>query len=134
MAVPNPRILIVEDALDIQALLRHLLKGYDLTLVANVAEALTAAAENDFDLFMLDINLGEARTGVDLLNDLRALPQHASTPAMACTAYALHTDREHFLGQGFDAYLPKPFSRMQLNEAIELAFQGEAIQPDTVAV
>ena len=134
MAAPNPRILIVEDALDIQALLRHLLKGYELTLVPNVAEALTAAAENDFDLFMLDINLGEARTGVDLLNDLRALPQHASTPAMACTAYALHTDREHFLGQGFDAYLPKPFSRMQLNEAIELAFQGEAIQPDTVAV
>lgn len=134
MAASQSRILIVEDALDIQALLRHLLKEYELTVVPSVEEALVAAAENNYDLFMLDINLGEARTGVDLLNDLRALPNHASTPAMACTAYALHTDREHFLGQGFDAYLPKPFSRVQLNEAIELAFQGEAVEPDPVTV
>lgn len=134
MAASQSRILIVEDALDIQALLRHLLKDYDLTVVQNVEDALAAAAENDYDLFMLDINLGEARTGVDLLNDLRALPQHVATPAMACTAYALHSDREHFLSQGFDAYLPKPFSRVQLNEAIELAFQGEAVESDTMTV
>ena len=123
MTASKPHILIVEDAPDIQALLRHLLKAYDLTVVANVKEAINAASNHDFDLLMLDINLGEARTGVDLLNTLRALPHHASTPALACTAYALHTDREHFLAEGFDAYLPKPFSRRQLHEAIKLAFK-----------
>lgn len=118
----DARILVVEDAPDIQALLRYLLRDYSLTVVTNVEEALSAAAEDAFDLLLLDINLGEARTGVDLLHDLRALPQYATTPALACTAYALYSDREHFLAQGFNAYLSKPFSRVQLNEALANAF------------
>ena len=132
MKLSNARILVVEDAPDIQALLRHLLRDYELTIVANVEEALYAATEGDFDLLLLDINLGEDRTGVDLLGDLRALPQYATTPALACTAYALHADREHFLAQGFDAYVAKPFSRTDLLDTIDMALKGEVAQSNTL--
>ena len=82
------RILIVEDDPHIQLLLRHLLRPwFHLDLAVNVDEALDIAAENPFDLFLIDINLGELRTGVDLLGLLRRIPAYDATPAVACTAY-----------------------------------------------
>jgi CheY-like chemotaxis protein len=115
------RILAVEDNPDTQTLLRYLLRPhYDVHLVPHVEEALTAAGEGQFSLFVLDINLGEQRTGIDLLHRLRAMDAHRSTPALALTAYAMPGDRDRFLREGFDAYVSKPFTRNELLEAIEV--------------
>ncbi len=113
------RILAVEDNTDTQTLLRYLLRPYyDVHLVPRVDEALVAAEERQFDLFVLDINLGEQRTGIDLLHRLRALPIYRTTPALALTAYAMPGDRDRFLQEGFDAYVSKPFTRNELLQAI----------------
>ena len=40
-------------------------------------------------------------------------------PILAVTAYALPGDEERFIEAGFDAYLPKPFTRDQLLWALE---------------
>ena len=89
MPVTNirPRILIVEDDRCIQVLYRYLLKArFDVQLVDNVDDAIHLAAHEHFDLFLLDINLGEMRTGADLLGLLRKMPAYSATPAVACTA------------------------------------------------
>ncbi len=118
------RILAVEDDPDIQNLLRHFLQArFDVEFVHSIDDAL-AAARHPFDLFLLDIHLKEQRTGVDLLRELRRLPASRETPAIACTAYALHGDRDRFLGLGFCAYLEKPFSRETLIETIQEALTG----------
>ena len=110
------RILIVEDDPHIQLLLRHLLgPWFDLELAVTVDEALHMAAEHPFDLFLIDINLGAGRTGVDLLWDLRKMPDYQATPAVSCTAYALRGDRERFIGYGFDEHIDKPFEPRQLH-------------------
>lgn len=115
------RILAVEDNPDTQTLLRYLLRSrYDVQLVAHVEEALKAATEGSFDLFILDINLGEQRTGIDLLHRLRTMPKHRTTPILALTAYAMPGDRDRFLKEGFDAYVSKPFTRNELLEAIQV--------------
>lgn len=115
------RILAVEDNPDTQTLLRYLLRGrYDVHLVPHVEEALQAASAGIFDLFVLDINLGEQRTGIDLLHRLRAMSMHQNTPALALTAYAMPGDRDRFLKEGFDAYVSKPFTRNELLEAIQV--------------
>ena len=114
------RVLAVEDNADTRTLLKHLLQTrYDLVLTGRVDEALEAADGHRFDLFLLDINLGEARTGVDLLHILRGNPAHAATPAIAITAYALPGDRDQFIASGFNGYLSKPFNRAALTAAIE---------------
>ncbi len=112
-------LLVVEDNLDTQKLLAYQLRThYTLTMATGIDEALQMATENRFHLFVLDINLGEKRTGIHLLQRLLELPEHRGTPALALTAYALPGDRERFLRAGFQAYLSKPFLREDLMRTI----------------
>ena len=121
------RILAVEDNPDTQLLLRYLLRPhYELEIVPRVDEALRAASENQYDVLLLDINLGEERTGIDLLNQLREMPAYVQTPALALTAYAMPGDRERFVNSGFDGYVSKPFTRKELYEAIRAVLDAKA--------
>lgn len=117
-------ILAVEDNPDTQTLLRYMLKPYfSLHFSSQVDEALQLAGKHPFGLFLLDINLGEQRTGIDLLQLLRQRTGFENTPALALTAYAMPGDRERFLESGFDDYISKPFTRRELLEAIERALE-----------
>ena len=115
------RVLALEDNAESRLLLKHLLrKDFDAVIVAGADDAV-AAASQPFDVMLLDINLGEKRTGVDVLQAIRALPGHATTPALACTAYALPGDRERFLEAGFSEYVSKPFVKAELLTALRSA-------------
>ncbi len=113
------RLLVVEDDPSIRAMLGFfLLATYDLELVGRFDDALHAAAHRGFDLFLLDINLGEPRTGIDLLGALRQMPAYAATPAVASTSNTWPGDRERFLASGFDAYIGKPFTEEELLDTL----------------
>jgi CheY-like chemotaxis protein len=113
-------ILAVEDNPDTLTLLRYMLKSrYGLVLATKVDEALERVSERPFDLFILDINLGDERTGIDLLRLLRERPGCAVVPALALTAYAMPGDKERFLQAGFEAYISKPFTQRELLQTIE---------------
>lgn len=115
----KPRLLALEDNAESRLLLKHLLrKEFDAVIVAGADETLERAAAQRFDVLLLDINLGEKRTGVDVLKALRALPGYGETPALACTAYALPGDRERFLEAGFAQYVSKPFVKAELLGAL----------------
>ena len=129
------RILAVEDDPHIRILLRHLLQSrYELMLVSSSGEALRAASGQGFDLFLLDINLGEDRTGVDLLEMLRQMPRYRATPAIACTAYAMHGDHDRFIEQGFIGYVGKPFSREGLLSAVAEGLAIPGLRLPTLSV
>lgn len=121
-ASDKPRVLVLEDNAESRLLLRHLLRReFDATLVSGADEALDAAQSQAFDVALLDINLGEKRTGVDVFKVIRAMPQHSNLPALACTAYALPGDRERFLDAGFMDYVSKPFVKAELMAALHQA-------------
>ena len=127
MPVTNirPRILIVEDDRCIQVLYRYLLKArFDVELVDNVDDAIQLAAREHFDLFLLDINLGETRTGIDLLAQLRQMPTGSATRAVACTSQVGEEYRRYLIACGFGEYVGKPFSRTQLLGAIGQTLDG----------
>ena len=105
------RILIVEDDPHIQIVLYHLLcPWFDLDLAVTVDEALDKVAEHPFDLFLIGVNLGAGRTGVDLLRALHKMPDYQAPPAISCTAYPLRGDPEQFISFGFDEPIDKPFA------------------------
>ena len=120
----NLHILTVEDNPDTQTLLRYMLQPhFALVFASQVDQALIEAEKYTIGLFLLDINLGEQRTGIDLLELLRLRPSYKDTPALALTAYAMPGDGERFLDAGFDGYISKPFTRRELLNAIEMALE-----------
>ena len=113
-------ILVVEDNRDTQILLKYLLDAqFSLTIVPGVTEALEQTSNSPFDLLLVDINLGEQRTGVDLLRILRDIEDYRDVPVIAITAYAMPGDPQRFLRMGFNAYISKPFSREELFKVID---------------
>jgi len=115
----RPRVLVLEDNPESRLLLRHLLrKDFDAVIVSTADEAIAAGQSGGVDVALLDINLGEKRTGVDVLVALRDAPAFGETPALACTAYALPGDREEFLSAGFADYVSKPFVKAELIETL----------------
>lgn len=120
-------LLVVEDNPSTRILLVYMLRGaYDVTAAAGVDEAMTLVGEKHFHGLVLDINLCEERTGVDLLHAIRALPQYKSVPAIACTAYTSYGDRKRLLESGFDRYVAKPFTKEHLREALAHLFDPTA--------
>ena len=124
-------LLVVEDNEDTQLLLRYLLDPwYDVTIVTRVDEALAEMAEQRFVLLLVDINLGEERSGVDLLNIVRETPDYSDTPLLAITAYAMPGDYQRFLAMGFDGYLSKPFTRKELYAAIDALLGHDLLEAE----
>ncbi len=116
----TPNLLVVDDDVITRKMFDRFLGGdYDLTVVSGFDDALRAARKKSYNAMILDINLGESRTGNDLLGMLRDIPQHENTLIIACTAQALPGDKEKLIESGFDAYLSKPFSYKRLRDIVE---------------
>ena len=122
---PRPSILVVEDTPEIELLVEYMLNGtYDVVTTGHEEGALDLAGQKRFDLVLMDINLGGARTGVDVMDALRKLPVYKDVPIVAMTAYALLEDRTRFLAAGFNGYLSKPFTEHQAHTVIQQLLPG----------
>ena len=121
----RPRILAVEDLPEARVLLKHFVhKQYDVETAPGVDSALKVASEQDFDLFLLDINLGGGRSGTELLGLLRADPRYRDTPALAVTVHSMPWETELFEETGFNGFVTKPFRQQELLDAIAKALSS----------
>jgi DNA-binding response OmpR family regulator len=107
-----PRILVVEDEMQIARTLRDFLEvaGFEVTLVGEGSAALASARGDRPDLIVLDLGL----PGVDGLDVARELRRTSSTPIVMLTARGEESDRIVGLELGADDYLVKPFSPKEL--------------------
>jgi CheY-like chemotaxis protein len=102
------RLALVEDNRDNRILAHAFLDDrYDLDDYENGADALAGIARDRPDLVLLDVSL-PGMDGVEVLRRLRADPALAGLPVIALTAHAMASDREKYLGLGFDDYVTKP--------------------------
>lgn len=109
------KVLLVEDnAINKQVVFNYLKGEYDLSHCFNGEKAIKLVKEVKFDLFLMDINLGSGLNGVETLAEIRKMKEYISTPAIAITGYALSSDENKFLNEGFKGYLPKPFDKEEL--------------------
>ncbi len=117
------RLLLVEDSIDSQQLIRIVLAnhGAELEVVdtgrAALDRALCAEAHgNPFDMILMDIQLPEF-DGYEATRRLRMAGFRR--PIIALTANALASDRNQSLEAGCDDHVAKPINWNQLLEAIE---------------
>ena len=116
------RVLLVEDGLDNQRLIRHFLgkAGADVTVAENgelaVNEVLTAAKmEHPFDVILMDMQM-PVMDGYTATQSLRE--RGYSGPIVALTAHAMAQDRQECIDAGCDDYLTKPIDRKRLLEVV----------------
>jgi PAS domain S-box-containing protein len=109
------KILLVEDnPLNIEVVQRFLSKMGNVKEARDGKNALKIAAEENFDLLLIDINLGAGIDGTEVLRQLRMLDKYKNTPSVALTGYASETNKRDFLAKGFTGYLAKPFEKKVL--------------------
>lgn len=119
----NKKILVVEDNPDNQFLIKAFLKKKDylLEMAENGIEGLEKFKNNDYDLILMDIQMPEMN-GYQAINKIRAWEAErniAKTKVIALTAYALDSDKDRALQEGFDDHLTKPIKKDKLFKMID---------------
>ena len=110
------KILYVEDDPINALVMQKLLKTeFDIVHAPDGETCLAMLDKENFDLILMDVNLGKGRTnGVETMHQIKANPRTSNLKVIAVTSYALPEDKDRFLREGFDAYIPKPVDRQVL--------------------
>jgi two-component system phosphate regulon response regulator PhoB len=113
--VSAPRILVVEDEIDVALLIAYNLEaeGYVVESVARGDEAELRLAENAPDLVILDWMLPGV-SGIEICRRLRARDATRTLPVIMVTARREESERVRGLAVGADDYVVKPFSVIEL--------------------
>ena len=115
------RILIAEDDKTNQLVLKRMLEplGYELDIADNGEIACQLNRSREYNLILMDISM-PVMDGLEALKAIRAEENgKAQTPIIAITAHALKGEKEGFLEAGFNGYLSKPVSRIDLQTKVE---------------
>jgi CheY-like chemotaxis protein len=123
----NARVLLVEDTLDTSNLIGIFLRDFNITFAYSSAEALEASESQDFDVILMDLNLGMGPDGLYVTQQIRTGGRNATKPILALSAYAMESDRQT-LSAGCNDYLAKPFSRGELLEKLEILLSQGRIE------
>ncbi|HII81356.1 MAG TPA: response regulator [Methanosarcina sp.] len=122
------RILVVEDSTVIMELIRFLLTtfGYESKEARDGFEALKIVKENRFDLILLDIQL-PGFDGLDVLKEIKKLPEVNRTPVIALTAHAMEGDEDRFLKAGCSGYISKPIDIGRFQSVLDSFMGGQQV-------
>jgi PAS domain S-box-containing protein len=130
----KPRILIAEDSEDNRFLVEEYLKRepYEIKFVENGKLAVEAAAEQTFDLILMDMQM-PVMDGVTATKLIREAEKQKDSPAvslLALTANAGREDIECSKTAGCDAHVSKPISKEELLRMIRQYVGGGAVKKD----
>lgn len=106
------RICLVEDEKDLNNLIKSYLEreGYEVVQAFTGSEGYDLIAEN-FDLWILDIMLGDNFSGYDIIKKLR---EKSEVPVIFTSARDQDLDKIIGLELGSDDYITKPYSPKEL--------------------
>jgi CheY-like chemotaxis protein len=109
------KIICLEDDKATRRIIKnYLVDIYPTYLASTNSDFLNEISNIQYDLILLDINLGTKQSGLDILKIVKNMSTYKDTPVIALTAYAMKGDHELFLSKGFTDYLSKPFTKDQL--------------------
>ncbi len=123
------KVLLAEDNIVNQRVALAMLDalGYRATVVADGVQAVAALERERYDLVLMDCHMPNM-DGFEAVAAIRKVEGQRSRRArqhvVAVTANAINGERERCLEAGFDDYLSKPFTRIQLKELLERCFDS----------
>jgi len=124
-------VLIVDDSMTVRMNLVEMFNSIDLPAVAcsTLAEARQALVKDTFSLVILDVLLPDG-DGIELLQEIRAMPSATATAVMMLSTETEVRDRVRGLTTGADEYVGKPYDPSYvIGRARELVRRGCAVPP-----
>jgi two-component system, cell cycle sensor histidine kinase and response regulator CckA len=124
----HQRILVMDDEEAIRELTSQLLStlGYEVTAVPDGLEAVRLYERalrkgEHFQAVILDATVRGGMGGVATIERLRSMDPKVN--AIICSGYSDEAALSEFLAYGFRGALPKPFTRSELADALQRAFE-----------
>jgi two-component system response regulator PilR (NtrC family) len=133
MTASSAKILVIDDELSMRELLEYLLgkEGYHVAVAENGHSAVRRIEQNDFDLLLCDIKLGDM-TGLDVLR--AAKKKNASTIVIMISAFATTETAVEAMNEGAYDYVPKPFDNEELKQTIAKALELKTIDHEKKSI
>ena len=113
------RVLLIEDEPNIIEAIRFLLtrEGWQVETHSDGSDAVEVVRKVAPDQVILDMML-PGKSGMDILRDLRELPDLAALPVLMLTARGQTRDRELAEKTGVSRFMTKPFSNVEVLTAV----------------
>jgi DNA-binding NarL/FixJ family response regulator len=128
-------VCIVDDNKDIRSALEQIIEmadGYELEgSFSGAEEAMQAIPVLKPNVVLMDINLGEGESGIDVVKELK--PNHPDILFMMCTVYEEDEKIFEALTAGANGYILKKTTPGKLLEAIKELFEGGAPMSSQIA-
>lgn len=108
-------ILAVDDSTSMRQMVAFTLKGagYQVTEAADGQQALDIAKTRAFDMVLSDVNM-PVMNGIELIKNLRTLPNYKFTPILMLTTEAGTEKKMEGKSAGATGWIVKPFNPDQL--------------------
>ena len=112
-------MLIVEDNEQNCLLMEiYLQSGFDTDSVHTGKQAVKSAFVNQYDLILMDINLGPDMDGIQATKEIRQMENYKRIPIIAVTGFSTVEEKNRILAGGLDHLISKPFTREELLKTI----------------
>lgn len=124
----NQKVFLVEDDMSFGAVLKSYLEinDYDVTWIADGADAIEAFKKDKFDVILLDVMLPNV-DGFTIGKGIRQDDQ--ATPLIYLTARSMKEDILNGYGIGADDYVTKPFDTEVLLAKVKAVTKREHVVP-----
>ncbi|MBI2416525.1 MAG: response regulator [Ignavibacteriales bacterium] len=116
-------LLVENDDINLDIISRQLASICIPDTAVNAAAAIEKAKNKQYDIILMDINLGKGLNGLQAVAEIKSTGRYNNTPIVAMTAFAMDGDKEEFLQGGCTHYIAKPFSREELLLTVKEALQ-----------
>ncbi|CAK9250188.1 unnamed protein product [Sphagnum jensenii] len=113
------RILCVEDAIEVQIILRRILTPqHEVTFVTSLQEARDFLLKSLFDMMLLDINLPDG-DGLRFCSELRGSEAYKDLSIIILTASTTMSEKTIGFQLGIEDFVSKPFEPLELKLRVE---------------
>ncbi len=131
----NASVLVAEDYPANQLLAKRFLEavGCHVYMANNGLEAVEALKKQDYDMIFMDCQM-PVMDGYEATRVIRRFESETGSkkhiPIVALTAHALTGDKAKCLAAGMDEWVTKPFTRQEINEALQKWLPEQLIIPN----
>lgn len=118
-------ILHIDDSAEIRELVHRVLSsyGYHVVQAEDGLNGLNLVSQLKPDLVLLDLQM-PGISGFDVVKQIKANPELGQIPVIAFTGSVVPDDRAQLLAAGFDDFLAKPPSILDLLKIVRLHDPG----------